>query len=333
MTSESHDAPTASAERDEPLPTSSHAATEISEPDSASSDAGDESTESAESQADEAAASGVTTAARPKQRLLIGSQRTTSADSAGAPAPSAAASPSDASASDAVSTDRPAVDASQSAAALSEPPATSAGGSRPDDETGEDEITASSGEAALSAATVAPKSSGRVAVPNLREDLSPDLQAELDAAIGSAGSLDDAMAASASEATGELAPHATVVGTVVSIRQEDVFVDVGTPHQGIVPLKQFGSAPSVGTKLEVVVVRFDAGEGLYELTIPGKATAVADWSQVAEGQIVEATVTGTNKGGLDVQVSHLHGFVPPVSAHSTTSPTFPISSVRSWPAW
>jgi small subunit ribosomal protein S1 len=35
-----------------------------------------------------------------------------------------------------------------------------------------------------------------------------------------------------------------------------------------------------------------------------------DWSSVAEGQIVEARVTGTNKGGLEVQVNGIRGFMP-----------------------
>ena len=42
-------------------------------------------------------------------------------------------------------------------------------------------------------------------------------------------------------------------------------------------------------------------EGLYELTLPGAAARVEDWSQATEGMVVEARVTGHNKGGPGVR--------------------------------
>ena len=50
--------------------------------------------------------------------------------------------------------------------------------------------------------------------------------------------------------------------------------------------------------------------GLYQLSLPGGAVEVGDWSQVGEGAIVEARVTGHNKGGLECEVSQLRGFIP-----------------------
>ena len=44
--------------------------------------------------------------------------------------------------------------------------------------------------------------------------------------------------------------------------------------------------------------------------MPGAAIDVGDWSEVAEGMIVEARVTGRNKGGLECDVNHLRGFIP-----------------------
>src|SRR5581483_5282675 len=40
------------------------------------------------------------------------------------------------------------------------------------------------------------------------------------------------------------------------------------------------------------------------------AAVDVDWSSVEQGMIVEARVTGTNKGGLAVDVSGIRGFMP-----------------------
>ena len=50
--------------------------------------------------------------------------------------------------------------------------------------------------------------------------------------------------------------------------------------------------------------------GSIGLGLPGAAVAVVDWSQVSEGMVVEARVTGTNTGGLECEVNHLSGFIP-----------------------
>ena len=46
------------------------------------------------------------------------------------------------------------------------------------------------------------------------------------------------------------------------------------------------------------------------MVLPGGAVDVGDWSEVAEGMVVEARVTGHNKGGLECEVSRLRGFIP-----------------------
>ena len=60
----------------------------------------------------------------------------------------------------------------------------------------------------------------------------------------------------------------------------------------------------------MVVRRFNAEEGLYDLSIPNAAMDVDDWSDVKDGMIVEARVTGHNTGGLECEVGHLRGFMP-----------------------
>jgi small subunit ribosomal protein S1 len=147
--------------------------------------------------------------------------------------------------------------------------------------------------------------------PNIRDRLSPELEEEYLAALGDV-SLDALMSESASgDTAAELAPETRVTGSVAKIHREDVFVDLGGRNQGVVPLRQFENAePKPGAELELVVVRFDAEEGLYELARPTAAVEVGNWDEVREGQIIEVSVTGANKGGLECQVAGIRGFIP-----------------------
>ena len=138
----------------------------------------------------------------------------------------------------------------------------------------------------------------KVAPPNLRAELTPDLAEELDAALEGV-SLNDLMSAErADAASGDpLEPETKTRGKVIRLHNEDVFVELPGRNQGVVSLKQFAESPAPAAMIDVVVTRFNADEGLHELTLPGGAVSVEDWSQVAEGMVVEAHVTGHNKGG------------------------------------
>jgi small subunit ribosomal protein S1 len=145
--------------------------------------------------------------------------------------------------------------------------------------------------------------------PNLRGQLSPDLELEYMEALGNQ-SLDEIIAGESAAPAAELEPESRHKGTVVALHRDNVFVDLGAHAQGVVPLKIFAQPPEPGTVLDVVVAKFDPAEGLYELTLPGAAVDVGDWSEVAEGMVVEARVTGHNKGGLECEVNRLRGFIP-----------------------
>ncbi|MEX0613680.1 MAG: S1 RNA-binding domain-containing protein, partial [Pirellulales bacterium] len=146
--------------------------------------------------------------------------------------------------------------------------------------------------------------------PNIRDQLSPELEQEYQAALGDL-SLEALMnEAVVGEVVPELEPESRVTGRVARIHREDVFVDLGGRNQGVVPLRQFDEPPQQGSELELLVVRFDADEGLYDLSRPTAAVDVGNWDEVAEGQIIEVTVTGSNKGGLECQVAGIRGFIP-----------------------
>ncbi|MEX2091902.1 MAG: S1 RNA-binding domain-containing protein, partial [Pirellulales bacterium] len=146
--------------------------------------------------------------------------------------------------------------------------------------------------------------------PNIRDQLSPELEAEYLAAVGEL-SFDNLMQSDTAGAPPtELSPDARVTGRVAKIHRDNVFVDLPGRSQGVVPLRQFDEPPAEGAELELVVAKFNADEGLYELTRPNVAVEVGNWEDVTEGQIVDVTITGSNKGGLECQIAGLRGFIP-----------------------
>ncbi len=108
----------------------------------------------------------------------------------------------------------------------------------------------------------------------------------------------------------ELEPESRHRGSVVTVHRDNVFIDLGSQRQGVLALRSFAETPQPGAVVEVQIARFDPAEVLYELVLPGGAVSVEDWSQVSEGMVVEARVTGQNKGGLECEVNHLRGFIP-----------------------
>ena len=90
-----------------------------------------------------------------------------------------------------------------------------------------------------------------------------------------------------------------------------IFVDLGGKSEGILPVTDFeeGQLPAPGSSIEVAVERFDPEEGVQILRLKGAAIE-ADWSNLKRGVTVEARVTKTVKGGLEVDVDGIRGFLP-----------------------
>jgi len=146
--------------------------------------------------------------------------------------------------------------------------------------------------------------------PNIRGQLPPDLEQEYQAALSDVPL--DTLMAGIETVSAQLAlePESRHAARVVAVSREDVFVELGGREQGIIPLRLFAEPPQPGTVLEVVVIRFNQEDGLYEVTLPLVAAEIGDWSQVTEGMLVEARVTGHNAGGLECEVNRLRGFIP-----------------------
>jgi predicted RNA-binding protein with RPS1 domain len=99
-------------------------------------------------------------------------------------------------------------------------------------------------------------------------------------------------------------------GLVVSVGASDVFVEFGPKELGVVEITQFkDEKPKVGDSLEVAVQRYDSAESLYICALPGTVQK-ADWEMLVPGQVVEARVTGTNKGGLELEIAGHRAFMP-----------------------
>jgi small subunit ribosomal protein S1 len=164
-----------------------------------------------------------------------------------------------------------------------------------------------------------PSSAGPVEIP--RDD---DLDESLEAQISAAMSTDISAPVDAAPVVGldgeegeaaptdEIGPGSELQGTVQQIHGDDVFIEAGVRSAVIVALKQFpeDKKPSVGDQLKVIVDTVDS-DGVLRARIPqARHKAGGNWDALAKGQVVDCMVTGTNKGGLQVAVSSLKGFIP-----------------------
>jgi small subunit ribosomal protein S1 len=147
--------------------------------------------------------------------------------------------------------------------------------------------------------------------PKLRE-LDALIEAELDAAMAGLDAKElYAEPAKDQRPTAQHGPKPMQKGKVLRVHPPDVFVEMpGGRSQGLLPMTQFPEGPpKVGDEVEFQIERYDPANGLMILTRQGAAVE-ADWSTVQVGQTVEARVTGTNKGGLSVEVNGIRAFLP-----------------------
>lgn len=149
-----------------------------------------------------------------------------------------------------------------------------------------------------------------VPVPSIRGPLPEDLEAEINAALGDM-SLEE-MIADRPVAAGRLENESRHRAQVVDIHGDNVFFSLGGKNQGVTSLRNFENPPEIGSMVDVIVTGFNAEDGLHDLAIPGGSLAAsgADWSNIVEGSLVEARVTGANTGGLEASVNGIRAFIP-----------------------
>ncbi|QDU43375.1 30S ribosomal protein S1 [Symmachiella dynata] len=158
-----------------------------------------------------------------------------------------------------------------------------------------------------------------VSLPPANVDLDADVEAELAAALASekpteAPKVVATEGGETSEPVTEedLEPGTKLKGRVQSIQKDSILLDVGFRSSAMIQLRQFEGRkqPQLGQELEIVIDRFDAADGLLLASLPRMARSAGNWDEVSVGQIVDCLVKKSNKGGLEVTVSNLRGFMP-----------------------
>jgi len=151
----------------------------------------------------------------------------------------------------------------------------------------------------------------KISVPNVRHALPDDVQAEFENLLGE-DDFSGMMEGPAADAVKKnpLEDGARVQGLVLKIHADDVFISLGGPDEGVVPFVQFKEEPVIGSSVEVIVRGLNREDGLFSLSLPGGTIEANDWEDLEEGTVVEASVTGTNNGGLECKVGGVKGFIP-----------------------
>ncbi|MAB80613.1 MAG: hypothetical protein CMJ89_14770 [Planctomycetes bacterium] len=119
----------------------------------------------------------------------------------------------------------------------------------------------------------------------LRDELESELDPELVPADGS--SLYPAM----------------VAGTSGS----DVILELGPRVQGACPLAEFDAPPENGSRLRVALRGQEEGLWLFSIR---EARALTAWDDMEVGSLVKGTVIAVIKGGLELRIGPLRGFLP-----------------------
>ena len=138
--------------------------------------------------------------------------------------------------------------------------------------------------------------------------ISDDLQEEIDEALSDI-SMNDLLD---QKVQNDLELESRHQAAVIKIDGELVFFSIGGQNEGFASLRNLSEDkyPEIGDRLDVIISRYNAEEGLYELALPGASVSVEDWSDLTVGATVEAKITGHNKGGLECLVNQVRGFIP-----------------------
>ena len=116
-------------------------------------------------------------------------------------------------------------------------------------------------------------------------------------------------------------PKDIVKGTVINVKEDEVFVDIRYRADGIIKKEEMSDeeaknileAFSVGEEIDVFVIKLDDGEGNVALST-SRVEGLKNWKKLLEAyeneEVVKASVKGINSGGLVVKVMGINGFIP-----------------------
>ncbi|WP_038032808.1 30S ribosomal protein S1 [Thermonema rossianum] len=129
------------------------------------------------------------------------------------------------------------------------------------------------------------------------------------------GAKDEELAKLYEQSLGEINEREVVTGTVVSITDRDVVINVGFKSDGLVPLTEFRDMPDLkpGDQVEVYVEKVEDANGQVQLSRK-KAKLVRAWEKISEAYendlVVEGVVKRRTKGGLVVDLYGIECFLP-----------------------
>lgn len=106
-------------------------------------------------------------------------------------------------------------------------------------------------------------------------------------------------------------------GTILARKEGGLLVGIGAKRDGFVPNDDFEDIPGfevvIGLELPVAIVKFQGEDGNVLLSI-SQALLQEDWIKaealMESQEVVEAPVSGANRGGLTVDFGRLRGFIP-----------------------
>ena len=113
----------------------------------------------------------------------------------------------------------------------------------------------------------------------------------------------------------------TISGKVIALESDGLYVDIGGKAPGFMPKKECGLGVitnfkekfPIGLEIEVLVIKEQNADGM--VTVSSRALILRQsWEKVSNsaknGELIEVSINGYNRGGLTCDVDGLRGFIP-----------------------
>lgn len=108
-----------------------------------------------------------------------------------------------------------------------------------------------------------------------------------------------------------LEPGTPVRGTVIDFRSGEILVELDSKTLGVIDEHEFEGdpLPAIGQAIDASVVRHDPERDVVVLGVREARDRIF-WEDLQAGTVVEGIVTGTNKGGLTLDIKGNRAFLP-----------------------
>ena len=113
----------------------------------------------------------------------------------------------------------------------------------------------------------------------------------------------------------------TIKGEVIALESDGLYIDIGGKAPGFMPKKECGLGVitnfkekfPIGLEMEVLVIKEQNADGM--VTLSARALILRQsWEKVASsaknGELIQVSINGFNRGGLTCDVDGLRGFIP-----------------------